>query len=502
MNRSSGTPCLSLADLARQLDRVGALTQGDASLCVTDVRQDSREVQSGDLFAARSGSRTSGAAFATDAVRRGAVAILAERGSELPALGVPVLWVDDIRLALALAAEAVHQRPSQSIGVVGITGTNGKTTTASLVRTALGGAEARAASLGTLGFELGEQIVDSSLTTPEADQISRYAARARDAGATHLVMEVSSHALSQARVDALTFAAAAFSNLTQDHLDYHATMEEYAASKARLFVELAPRVSVINVDDPFGARLAERVPGRVLRVSRHGKGDVRAVKSQTDARGIQATVVFPSAQVELQSRLVGEHNLDNLLLALGIVEGLGLDVRAAAEALHAAPPIPGRLERCDGPGDDILVLVDYAHTPDALRRALRAVRGLTDQAVICVFGCGGDRDPDKRPKMGQAVAEAATTAIVSNDNPRTEDPAAIARQIEPGLRAGGLPYEVELDRAAAIRRAVLGASPGDVVLIAGKGHEPYQIVGTERRAFDDRVEARRALAARRERVAS
>ncbi len=502
MTPSIRTPSLRLAELARQLDRVGATTRGDVSVRVSDVRQDSREVTAGDLFVARAGSRASGAAFAVDAVRRGAAAVMAERGTELPELGVPVMQVDEIRLALALAAEVVHQRPSQRIGVVGITGTNGKTTTASLVRRALAGAGARAASLGTLGFEFGEDLVDSSLTTPEADQISRYVARASDGGATHLVMEVSSHALSQARVDALTFAVAAFSNLTQDHLDYHTTMEEYAASKARLFVELQPRVSVINVDDPFGAQLAERACGRVLRVSRQGGGDVRSIRTEVDARGIRATVLCPSGEALLQSRLVGEHNLDNLLLSLGIVEGLGLDVRAAAEALAEAPPIPGRLERCDGPDDDILVLVDYAHTPDALRRALRAVRGLTEQAVICVFGCGGDRDPDKRSKMGLAVAEAATTAIVSNDNPRTEDPAAIARQIEPGLRAGGLAYEVELDRFAAIQRAVLGASPGDVVLIAGKGHEPYQIIGTERRAFDDRVEARRALTARRERVAS
>ena len=502
MNRSTDPAILSLDVLARQLDRVGATVQGDTAVGVGDVRQDSREVRPGDLFVARSGQRTSGADFAVDAVRRGAAAVMAERAIPLPALSVPVVLVDDVRLALALAAEIVHGWPSQRVDVVGITGTNGKTTTASLVRMALAGVGVRAASLGTLGFEFGSTFVDSSLTTPEADQITRHVACARDAGASHLVMEVSSHALSQSRVDALTFAVAAFSNLTQDHLDYHATMEDYAANKARLFLELEPRVSVINVDDPFGARLANRVTGRVLRVSREGRGDVRAIHSRIDAQGIQSTVVLPSGEAELHSRLVGEHNLDNLLLALAIVEALGLDVRGAAQALSGAPAIPGRLERCDGPDDDILVLVDYAHTPDALRRALRAVRGLTSRSVICVFGCGGDRDPLKRPKMGLAVAEAATHAIVSNDNPRTEDPASIAAQIEPGLRAGGLPYEVELDRSAAIQRAILGASSGDVVLIAGKGHEPYQIIGTERRAFDDRVEARRALRLRRERAAS
>jgi UDP-N-acetylmuramoyl-L-alanyl-D-glutamate--2,6-diaminopimelate ligase len=488
---------LALSSLARELNRVGATLRGDGAVVVRDVRQDSRRVVSGDLFVARDGARSRGTDYVSEAVARGATAVLLQRGSAPVDECVPVIEVGDVRLAIALAAEAVHDHPSRSLRTIGITGTNGKTTTTWLVQQAIDAAGGRAARLGTLGYGFASDAVDSPLTTPEADEVSRHAARCRDAGGTHLVMEVSSHALAQARADALHFAVAAFTNLTQDHLDYHGTMEAYGLEKARLFWELGPEVSVINVDDPFGARLAARTPGRVLRVSRSDAGEVRTISAELDAGGIRARVALPSGVLTIHSRLVGEHNLDNLLTTLAIVDALGLDPERAALALELAPPIPGRLERCDEPGDDILVLVDYAHTPDALRRVLEAVRRLTTGQVRCVFGCGGDRDPDKRPKMGRAVGELADQAILSNDNPRTESPEAIAAQIEVGLREASADYVVDLDRAHAIEASVLGARAGDVVLIAGKGHEPYQIFGSERRPFDDRVEARRALALRR-----
>jgi UDP-N-acetylmuramoyl-L-alanyl-D-glutamate--2,6-diaminopimelate ligase len=493
----SGT---TLAALARELSRVSARVEGDAGVAVTDVRQDSRRIERGDLFVARAGGRFDGARFARDAVARGAVAVLAEEGAPLPDLGVPVVRVSDARLALALAAEAVHGHPSRKLALVGVTGTNGKTTTAWLVEQAIEAAGGAAARLGTLGYAFRGDVVDESLTTPEADEVSRFAARALSRGATHFVMEVSSHALSQARVEALSFAVAAFTNLTQDHLDFHGSMDAYAAAKARLFTDLSPRASVLFTDDPFGAELARRASGAVLRVGRGERSDVRVVEARLDAAGIHARVRLPSREVVLESRLVGAHNLDNLLVTLGIVEALGLDVERAARALGAARPVPGRLERCDEPGDDVTVLVDYAHTPDALRRVLDAVRGLTRGKVTCVFGCGGDRDPGKRPKMGAAVGAAADRAILTTDNPRSEDPAAIAAQVEPGLRDSGIAYEVVLDRATAIQRAIFEAAPGDVVLLAGKGHEPYQIVGAEKRDFDDRVEARRALARLRRRA--
>jgi UDP-N-acetylmuramoyl-L-alanyl-D-glutamate--2,6-diaminopimelate ligase len=311
------------------------------------------------------------------------------------------------------------------------------------------------------------------------------------------VMEASSHALEQYRVHAMSYEVAAFTNLTQDHLDYHPSMQAYAAAKERLFSELEPRVAVVNLDDEEGRRIAALAPGRVIGYGRAHDAGVRPVGVRLDARGIEGRIAVPAGEVTLGSRLVGEHNLQNLLCTLGIVSALGLDLPTAARALGEAPGVPGRLERCDSPGDDLLVLVDYAHTPDALRRALQAVRGLTEAEVICVFGCGGDRDPDKRPKMGDAVGRGANRAIITNDNPRTEDPERIAQAIEVGLRAHRIPYQIVLDRSVAIEQAVGTARPGDVVLIAGKGHEPYQIFGTTKRPFDDRIEARRCLALRR-----
>jgi len=312
-------------------------------------------------------------------------------------------------------------------------------------------------------------------------------------------MEVSSHALAQARVDALTFAVAAFTNFTQDHLDYHRSMDAYAEAKARLFSDLRPRASVIHVDDAFGTKLVARSQGAVLTVGKGAACDVRAESVQLDARGIRATIHLPSGSLPLESRLVGAHNLDNLLVTLGIVEALGMDARRAAEGLSSVPPVPGRLERCDSPADDVTVLVDYAHTPDALTRVLAAVRGLGrgEGKIHCVFGCGGDRDPGKRAKMGAAVGAGADRATITNDNPRSEDPRLIADAIESGLRLSGIDYDVELDRAVAIEKAVLAAAAGDVILLAGKGHEPYQIIGSTKRAFDDRDEARRALEKRR-----
>lgn len=494
----SFAPGLSLADLARELGRVRASVTGDANVRITDVRQDSRRVVPGDLFVARDGLHLNGAHFAAEAVRVGAVAILAERrDAPLQDLGVPVVRVDGVRLALGLAAEAVHGHPTEALGLVGITGTNGKTTTAWLAEQLIDAAGGASARLGTLGYAFRDDVVEDSLTTPEADDVSRFAARALARGASHLVMEVSSHALAQSRVDALAFRVGAFTNLTQDHLDFHGSMDAYGEAKARLFTDLVQRVAVLNVDDPFGKALAARAPGRVLRVGRAPSCDVRPIDVRVDHDGLHGRVALPSGEWPLASRLVGEHNLDNVLLVLGIVEALDLDVATAVLALRTATAAPGRLERVDELGDDVTVLVDYAHTPDALARVLEASRRLTVGTLHCVFGCGGDRDPKKRPLMGDAVGAAADRATLTSDNPRTEAPEAIARAVEPALAARRIPYDVELDRATAIERAVLGAAPGDLVLIAGKGHEPYQIIGTEKRPFDDRAEARRALARRR-----
>jgi UDP-N-acetylmuramoyl-L-alanyl-D-glutamate--2,6-diaminopimelate ligase len=493
------TPGVSLAELLLELAPFGASVHGGDFARITGVTQDSRRVMPGDLFVARGGTRVSGADFAVDAVARGASAVLAEPGTLPSSLGVPLVEVGDARRALGKAAELVYGHPSRKLAVVGITGTNGKTTTSLLVEHALRVLGGRPARLGTLGFSFDGREEEGTLTTPEADEVSRHLADVAQRGATHFVMEVSSHALSLARVDALHFQVAAFTNLSQDHLDFYPSMAAYGAAKERLFSELAPEVSVIAVDGDFGRELASRTRGRVLTTGRSAMAALRPVSFTLDGRGVRAEVVTPGGSVSLESRLIGEHNLENLLLALGVLFALGFDIAKAARALASAPAVPGRLERCDEDTDDIRVLVDYAHTPDALVRVLAAVERITPGEVTCVFGCGGDRDPDKRPKMGAAVGRAAARAILTSDNPRSEDPAAIARAVEVGLQSGTAHYEVELDRAVAIERAVLEARPGDSVLLAGKGHEPYQIIGSERRPFDDRVEARRALAERRAR---
>jgi len=316
-----------------------------------------------------------------------------------------------------------------------------------------------------------------------------------------VAIEVSSHALALGRVKALRFRVAALTNLTQDHLDFHGSMRAYAEAKARLFTELGPAASVLNVDDPFGRELAGRLGGAALRVSARIGADADVVPRElrVDSNGAEARVRTPTGDVKLSTRLIGAHNFDNLLLALGIAHALDLDLERAAAALSSEPGAPGRLERCDVPADDLAVLVDYAHTPDALARVVEAVRAAAKARVWCVFGCGGDRDPTKRGPMGEAVGLRADVAIVTNDNPRTEDPRAIADAVAAGVRRAGREPVVELDRRKAITLAVRSADPGDVVLIAGKGHEDYQIIGHVKHPFDDRTEARRALEDRRRR---
>jgi UDP-N-acetylmuramoyl-L-alanyl-D-glutamate--2,6-diaminopimelate ligase len=490
---------VSLERVRAELDVLGARVEGDGGVAVRGVRQDSRAVVAGDLFCARSGGRVDGASFAAAAVGKGAVAVLAEHGAALPSLGVPVLRVTDVRRAIGAAAELVYGYPSRALALVGVTGTNGKTTTTLLLEHALVVLGARPGRLGTLGFAFGGEADEGTLTTPEADDVSRALRSVVDRGGTHFVMEVSSHALSLARADALRFRVAAFTNLTQDHLDFYPSMREYGAAKARLFTELAPAHAVLNVDDAFGLELARAVPGAVT-TGRSEAATLRVLAATCDARGVTARLRTPSgAEVRLSSRLIGEHNLENLSTALGVLLALGFPAGDAARALEDAPPAPGRLERCDIEGDDVAVLVDYAHTPDALERVLAALRRVSSGELVCVFGCGGDRDPKKRPKMGSAAARGADRVILTSDNPRTEDPAAIARDVAPGLAEGSAASTLELDRARAIESAILSAPRGAVVLLAGKGHETYQIVGTQKLPFDDRVVARRALAARRSR---
>jgi UDP-N-acetylmuramoyl-L-alanyl-D-glutamate--2,6-diaminopimelate ligase len=473
---------------------------------VTGVQHDSRRVAPGDLFVAVPGQTHDGAGFVGDAVQRGAAAVMAER---LLDIETPQLTVADARVGLANAAELVYGAPTRALPTIGITGTNGKTTTAYLLKQAIEGAHGRAALVGTTGLVIGDVERPSLHTTPEADDISRFAAEAVAEGATHLVLEVSSHGLSLRRVDALRFEVAAFTNLSRDHLDFHGNLERYGESKARLFTELAPKHAVIHVDDPFGADLASRLSGHVIRCSRRaGRGaDIEAKEWSATRAGISAEVGTPSGEVTIESPMLGEHNLENLLVALGCACALGLDLAAVAAAWRTAGGSPGRLERVPHQGD-VAVLVDYAHTPDALGRVLDTMRAVTPGRLIAVFGAGGDRDRGKRPEMGRVGVERADLCVLTSDNPRTEDPLQILEDVEAGARRTGsarielddLPsaragYCTVLDRRTAIEAAIAAAAPGDTVLLAGKGHETYQIIGAERTHFDDREVAREAIAA-------
>jgi UDP-N-acetylmuramoyl-L-alanyl-D-glutamate--2,6-diaminopimelate ligase len=490
----------TLAELAHGIGAIKVV--GNSGVVVRGVRQDSRNVLPGELFAVRGGARTTGWNFVADALSRGAVAVMAEADLSPVPLAVPVVIVRDVRAAIARAAAIVYDDPTRSLDVIGITGTNGKTTTSYLLSRALESCGLRPGIIGTVGYRFEDLVLDAPHTTPESDEIARIARTMRDRGASHLVMEVSSHALAQGRVEAVHFRAAAFTNLTQDHLDFHGDMAAYGAAKARLFLDLSPGASVVNVDDPFGSDLASRIKGPLLRVSSTSgaTADVAPTSVSLEPHRTRAALRTPRGNVEIDSGLIGAHNLSNMVVCVGIAAALGLGLDATAAALSEAS-VPGRLERCDGPGDDLVVVVDYAHTPDALDRVLSALTVLregtsTRGRLLCVFGCGGDRDPNKRAPMGRAVAKWADIAVVTNDNPRTEDPEAIAKAILPGLEHARA-VVVELDRERAIAGAIAGAKPGDVVLIAGKGHETYQIVGNVARHFDDREQARAALARRR-----
>ncbi|MFZ1865703.1 MAG: UDP-N-acetylmuramoyl-L-alanyl-D-glutamate--2,6-diaminopimelate ligase [Polyangiales bacterium] len=485
---------------------VGGRISVSADQCVTGVQHDSRRVRPGDLFVAMRGETHDGVRFIDDALSRGAVAVAAE---QLLPHGVPQITVENARLALGRAAELVYGSPTSLLHTVGITGTNGKTTTAYLLKQAIESDSGSAALIGTTGLVVGRSERPSLHTTPEADDISRFAREALDGGATHLVLEVSSHGLALHRVDALHFELAAFTNLSRDHLDFHGSLEAYFETKARLFTELAPRCAVIHVDDPFGARLAARISMRTLRCSRFAESgaEICARDWSLTRDGIRAEVRTPDGSVELQSPMLGEHNLENLLVALGCAYALGLNLQHVVTAWRSAGGSPGRLERVPHPGD-VAVLVDYAHTPDALKRVIETMRPITPNRLIVVFGAGGDRDKGKRPEMGRVAMEHADLCVLTSDNPRSEDPRCIVEEVEEGAKqAGGLQidpsavatatrgYCVLVDRREAIRCAIAGARPGDTVLLAGKGHETYQIVGADRSHFDDREEARAAIEA-------
>ena len=446
---------------------------------ITGITTDSRTVVPGVLYAAVRGSETDGHRFVADAARRGAVAAMVEVPQE--AALAQVLVRDGRRAALA-AARAWHGDPSRQLVLIGVTGTNGKTTTTGLLRHLLNGA-GTAGSIGTLGAcdGAGAEVPSAALTTPGPVDLQATLAALRDRGTTHVVMEASSHSLDQGRVDGLTFAAGVFTNLTRDHLDYHGTMEHYLAAKLRLSSYLAlDGIEVVNLDDPVWRAMPDRT-GRVT-FGQHQAADVRASGLAMDAAGSRFRLESRWGSAEVALPLLGDFNVANALAAAACALGMGRPIGEVAQRLAAAPQVPGRMERIVG--RPCVVLRDYAHTPDALERALATLRPLTAGKLIAVFGCGGDRDRGKRPIMGRIAAELSDLAVVTSDNPRTEDPDAIIHDIEAGM--GSVPHLRETDRREAIAAALEAAGPDDTILLAGKGHETYQVIGTEKLPFDER----------------
>jgi UDP-N-acetylmuramoyl-L-alanyl-D-glutamate--2,6-diaminopimelate ligase len=448
-------------------------------------------VRPGEAFFCIPGFRFDGHDFAAEAVRRGAVALVTQRGI---GLGVPEVVVRDTRAALAVASGRFWGRPSERLVVAGVTGTNGKTTTTYLVDSIARAAGHATGLVGTVETRIAGERLRSARTTPESADLQALFAQMLDEGVTFATVEVSSHAIDLHRVDAVRFAVAAFTNLSQDHLDYHHTIEEYWSVKQRLFTELDVGERVINIDDPRGAELAAGLAS-AWTVGRSDRAMVRARAEQVRPTSTTFELVTPAGTRTVVLPLAGSYNVSNALVAAGSALALGIGLDAVVEGLQRAPQVPGRLERIDV-GQPFSVFVDYAHTPDGLAKAIDAVRAVTPGRVIVVFGCGGDRDPEKRPLMGAAAGRAADEVVVTSDNPRSEDPVGIILQIEDGLRAVGASYDVELDRRAAIAKALSRAEAGDSVLIAGKGHEDYQIFADRTVHFDDREVAREELMSR------
>jgi UDP-N-acetylmuramoyl-L-alanyl-D-glutamate--2,6-diaminopimelate ligase len=493
---------MKLADLSKHL--LVCRTAGEPLREVTGLSSDSRRVRPGDLFFCLRGLTRDGHDFAGDAVAKGAAALVVER--ELP-LPVPQLIVPDAQRALAQLADAYFGRPSRLLRPIGVTGTNGKTTTTWLIERILLDAGVPTGVIGTVEIRYAGKSVPASITTPDVLELQRLFREMADAGVRRCVMEVSSHALEQGRVRGLRFRTAVFTNLTQDHLDYHGTMEAYASAKGLLFARLgnayeddpAERTyAVLNADDPASEGFARLTSAEVVTYGIERDALVRAVDVKATASGASFTAETFAGTRRIHLRLVGKFNVYNALAALAAALCEGIPLEAAAASLERVTGVPGRLEPVDE-GQPFAVVVDYAHTPDGLDNVLRAVREIAEKRVICVFGCGGDRDRTKRPVMGRIAAQLADFVWVTSDNPRSEDPAAILRDIEAGLIESGCPadrYAMEVDRRTAIFRAVEMAKPGDVVLIAGKGHETYQIIGGDTLPFDDRLAASEAIRSR------
>jgi UDP-N-acetylmuramoyl-L-alanyl-D-glutamate--2,6-diaminopimelate ligase len=488
---------MQLRELLAEIPTLG--TQGSLEREIAGLSYDSRRVTPGMVFVALPGLNADGHEFIMNAIERGAAAVICEQNGFVSPRTTKIK-VADAREALAKAAASFYQHPSSKLKVVGVTGTNGKTTVAFMIKEILQAASIRAGLIGTIRYEIGDRILTARRTTPESLELHEMMAQMVRAECRACVMEVSSHALEQKRVNGIEFDVAIFTNLTQDHLDYHGTMEAYFQAKQKLFTGLhqsaKPGAAIINIDDAYGERLAHEVhPEIMLTYGLDEAAKIRASQIQLGRDSTRMLVETPAQSFPCCIPLIGRHNIYNALAAIGAGLALNVDVAAIQTGLSGMPKVPGRLESI-AMGQPFGVLIDYAHTDDALRNVLTTVREITSGRLILVFGCGGNRDVGKRPRMGAIAARLADLTIITSDNPRKEIAATIALQIEEGyrsIRADG--SRIEEDRSRAIDDAVRAAKPGDTVLIAGKGHETYQEFENTVVPFDDRVRARESLEA-------
>ncbi|WP_438449034.1 UDP-N-acetylmuramoyl-L-alanyl-D-glutamate--2,6-diaminopimelate ligase [Gorillibacterium sp. sgz5001074] len=497
---------MKLSELAALIPN--AIVQGDGEVNITGIANHSRRVKPGDLFVCISGIpgyQEDRHPYAGDAVGAGAVAVVAERGIEVD---VPVLIVKDSQHALAMLSTHFHGYPSRELKLIGVTGTNGKTTTAHMIEAILRYAGNKTGLMGNLGTKIGDKQFDTDINTQEPQVLQANLRRMVDADCSYALMEVTSQGLDAGRVLGCDFRTAVFTNVTQDHLDYHGTMEKYIAAKGLFFSRLgngftedpnACKFAVLNADDPVSSIFQKMTAAHVLTYGIREEADVRATDIRLSAQGTSFQVVTYKGTAEMKIGMVGTYNVYNALAAITAALAEGLTLEVIRDGLASLPGVSGRLEIVDE-GQPFLVLIDFAHTPDGLDNVLRAVRAFAEKRVITVFGCGGDRDRTKRPIMGGIAAEYSDYVVVTSDNPRSEDPESILSEIEEGLlnkQYSTDRYELLVDRAAAIERAVSMANSGDVVIIAGKGHETYQIMKDEKIHFDDREVARDAIRERK-----
>jgi UDP-N-acetylmuramoyl-L-alanyl-D-glutamate--2,6-diaminopimelate ligase len=482
---------MTLADLVARLP--GAEVAADPRLPVAHVTHDSRAVQPGSMFVAIRGLAADGNAFVDAALRKGAVVIVSEAAAPP---GVPWVRVPDARIALAVFSAAVLGDPAGSLRLVGVTGTNGKTTTSYLIDAALRAHGERVGLLGTVQYRIGDRVAEAVRTTPESSDLQALFKEMVEAGCSHAVLEVSSHSLELKRVHGCEFQVAVFTNLTRDHLDFHGDMDRYFAAKRVLFESLLREdgTAIVNVDDDRGAAIAAASRGRVWTYGLDRPADLRARDVTLSLDGTRFHVDSPAGSFEIKTPLLGRFNVENLLAAFGAALALGLAPEKALAGLRSLRGVPGRLERVDA-GQDFAVVVDYAHTDDALKNLLETVRELQPRRIITVFGCGGDRDKTKRPLMGAVASRLSDVVVVTSDNPRSEPPEAIIEEIQRGMNGRrGPERHVIVDRREAIGRALEMAGAGDAVVIAGKGHETYQVLRDRTIPFDDRQVARDVLA--------